>query len=63
MSNILVVKSTGRFIVWVWLKDIKRRNIKYQDVNLAYSDWLFLGVGCLFFGIIVGITLLYFYYH
>ena len=62
MNNILIVKSIGRFLVWIWARHIKNNKIEYEDIEFYYSSWLFLGIGCLFFGIIVGVTLLYFYY-
>lgn len=61
MSSIITVERIGRFILYLWIRYVKRELIHYRDVDLRYSDWVFLLIGMCVIGIIVGGTLLYFY--
>lgn len=44
----------------VWHRYIKKAAIPYEELDFHYSDWVFLLTGLVFFGIVPGITLLYF---
>lgn len=61
MSSIITVERIGRFILYLWIRYVKRDPVCYGDVDLRYSDWVFLLIGICVVGIIVGGTLLYFY--
>lgn len=61
MSSIITVERIGRFMMYLWIRYVKRELIHYRDVDLRYSDWVFLLIGMCVIGIIVGGTLLYFY--
>ena len=34
--------------------------IPYEELDFHYPDWAFIITGCIFFGVVVGVTLLYF---
>lgn len=61
MSSLLTAERIGRFMMYLWLRYIHKEHICYKDVDLWYSGWVFLSIGLCVLGIIVGITLLYFF--
>ena len=50
----------GRVLIWAWNKYVKKTAIPYKEIDFHYSDWVFLLTGLVFFGIALGIILLYF---
>ena len=50
----------GRVLIWAWNKYVKKTAIPYKEIDFHYSNWVFLLTGLVFFGIVLGITLLYF---
>ena len=60
MSSLVTVKRFGKVLIWVWNRYIKKAAIPYEELDFHYSDWVFLLTGLVFFGIVPGITLLYF---
>lgn len=48
-------------MMYLWIRYVKREPVRYRDVDIRYSDWVFLLIGICVIGIIVGGTLLYFY--
>ena len=60
MSSLVTVKRFGKVLIWVWRRYIKKAAIPYEELDFHYSDWVFLLTGLVFFGIVPGITLLYF---
>ncbi len=63
MSKIFSLDSsdhTGKFLVWLWCKYVKKTKIGYKDIIFKYSGWLFWTVGVIFgiFVIISGYILL-----
>ena len=51
---------TGKCLVWLWCKYVKKTKIGYKDIIFKYSGWLFWTVGVIFgiFVIISGYILL-----
>jgi hypothetical protein len=39
---------TGKFLVWLWCKYVKKTKIGYKDIIFKYSGWLFWTVGVIF---------------
>lgn len=60
MSSLITVKRFGKVLIWVWNRYIKKAVIPYEELDFHYPDWVFLLTGLVFFGIVLGITLLYF---
>lgn len=60
-SNIITPQRYGKMLIWVWHRYIKKSSIKYKDLDLHYSNCFFIIIGCCFFAVVVGLTLLYFY--
>mgnify|MGYP000268381803 len=60
MSSLITAKRFGKVLIWVWNRYIKKAAIPYEELDFHYSDWVFLLTGLVFFGIVPGITLLYF---
>lgn len=60
MSNLITVNRFGKVLIWVWNRCIKKTAIPYKEIDFHYSDWVFLLTGLVFFGIALGIILLYF---
>ena len=50
----------GKVLIWVWNRCIKKTAIPYEELDFHYPDWAFIITGCIFFGVVVGVTLLYF---
>ena len=50
----------GKVLIWAWNKYVKKTAIPYKKIDFHYSDWVFLLTGLVFFGIVLGITLLHF---
>ena len=59
MNGFLISEEIGKYVVWLWLKYIKRKKVKYEDMDFHYPNWLFLLIGCVIGATIVGVTLLY----
>lgn len=59
MSSIITAERLGRYLMWIWLKYIRRSTVKYDELRHSYSDWIFIGIGCAFFAVVVGLGLLY----
>ena len=60
MSNLITVNRFGKVLIWVWNRCIKKTAIPYEELDFHYPDWAFIITGCIFFGVVVGVTLLYF---
>ena len=60
MSNLITVNRFGKVLIWVWNRYIKKTAIPYEELDFHYPDWAFIITGCIFFGVVVGVTLLYF---
>lgn len=60
MSVYITAEKFGRVLIWAWNKYVKKTAIPYKVIDFHYSDWVFLLTGLVFFGIVLGITLLYF---
>ncbi len=60
MSSLITVKRFGKVLIWVWNRYIKKATIPYEELDFHYPDWAFIITGCIFFGIVVGVTLIYF---
>ena len=60
MSNLITVNRFGKVLIWVWNRCIKKAAIPYEELDFHYPDWAFIITGCIFFGVVVGVTLLYF---
>ncbi len=60
MSNLITVNRFGKVLIWVWNRCIKKTAIPYEELDFHYPDWAFIITGCIFFGGVVGVTLLYF---
>lgn len=56
----ITAERLGRVLIWAWNKYVKKTAIPYKEIDFHYSDWVFLLTGLVFFGIVLGITLLYF---
>ncbi len=50
----------GKVLIWVWNRCIKKTAIPYEELDFHYPDWAFIITGCIFFGVVVGVTLFYF---
>ena len=60
MSNLITVNRFGKVLIWVWNRCIKKTAIPYEELDFHYPDWAFIITGCIFFGVVVGVTLFYF---
>lgn len=60
MSSIITAQRLGKFLIWIWLKYIRKTPVAYDELDFRYSDWMFIGIGCIFFAVVVGLTLLFF---
>lgn len=60
MSSLITVKRFEKVLIWVWNRYIKKAAIPYKELDFYYPDWAFIITGCIFFGGVVGVTLLYF---
>ena len=60
MSNLITVNRFGKVLIWVWNRCIKKTAIPYEELDFHYPDWAFIITGCIFFGVVAGVTLLYF---
>ena len=56
----ITAERLGRVLIWAWNKYVKKTAIPYKKIDFHYSDWVFLLTGLVFFGIVLGVTLLYF---
>lgn len=56
----ITAERLGKVLIWAWNKYVKKTAIPYKKIDFHYSDWVFLLTGLVFFGIVPGITLLYF---
>lgn len=61
-SNIITAQRFGKLLIWAWRRYIKKSPVKYKELDLHYSNCFFIVIGCCFFAIVVGLTLLYSYY-
>ena len=60
MSSLITVKRFGKVLIWIWNKYIKNVAISYEELDFHYPDWAFIITGCIFLGVVVGVTLFYF---
>lgn len=60
-SNVITAQRFGKLLIWAWRRYIKKSPVKYNELDLHYSNCFFIIIGCCF-AIVVGLTLLYFYY-
>lgn len=56
----ITAERLGKVLIWVWNRCIKKTAIPYEELDFHYSDWVFLLTGLVFFGIVLGINMLYF---
>lgn len=56
----ITAERLGKVLIWAWNKYVKKTSIPYKKIDFHYSDWVFLLTGLVFFGIVLGITLLHF---
>ena len=54
------LKSKNSYELYYSRKIGKKTAIPYKEIDFHYSDWVFLLTGLVFFGIVLGVTLLYF---
>lgn len=59
MSSIITAERLGKFLVWIWLKYIRKSAVKYSELGYFYSNWIFIGIGCAFFAVVVCLGLLF----
>ena len=55
MSSLITAKRFGKVLIWVW-----KAAIPFEELDFHYLDWAFIITGCIFFGVVAGVTLLYF---
>ena len=60
IMSYIEAERLGRVLIWAWNKYVKKTAIPYKEIDFHYSDWVFLLTGLVFFGIALGIILLYF---
>lgn len=60
MSSLITAKRFGKVLIWVWNRYIKKAAIPFEELDFHYLDWAFIITGCIFFGVVVGVTLFYF---
>ena len=60
MSSLITAKRFGKVLIWVWHRYIKKAAIPFEELDFHYLDWAFIITGCIFFGVVVGVTLFYF---
>ena len=60
VMSYITAERLGRVLIWAWNKYVKKTAIPYKEIDFHYSDWVFLLTGLVFFGIVLGVTLLYF---
>ena len=60
MSSLITAKRFGKVLIWVWNRYIKKAAIPFEELDFNYLDWAFIITGCIFFGVVAGVTLLYF---
>ena len=60
MSSLITAKRFGKVLIWVWNRYIKKAAIPFEELDFHYLDWAFIITGCIFFGVVAGVALLYF---
>lgn len=56
----ITAERLGRVLIWAWNKYVKKTAIPYKEIDFHFSDRVFLLASLVFWGIVLGITLLYF---
>lgn len=58
--DLITIECWGKVVIWLWSRYIKKTPIPYDELELHYSEGIFILIGILLAGLILGITLLYF---
>lgn len=59
MSSNIAAPKMGQFLIWTWLKYVRKTPVKHNELDFRSSDWKLIFIGCTFFLVMIGLTLLF----
>lgn len=57
MPGLLLAQKLGKITVWWWMRYIKKKPVRYEDLDATYSEYLFIGIGLIWGAISCGLTM------